>query len=91
MQTNKWNELNCWIAFNSLAGATSEKEQKVNNEGEIEQRERVEDRESNEQEEDRETKEDGREAAGYGKERDMENECWQSCVIILASSACPDH
>ena len=45
----------------------------MNNEGEIEQR--VEDRESNEQEEDRETKEDGREAAGYGKERDMENEC----------------
>ena len=44
----------------------------MNNEGEIEQRERVEDRESNEQEEDRETKEDGREAAGYGKERDME-------------------
>ncbi|KAI9516796.1 hypothetical protein NQZ68_013854, partial [Dissostichus eleginoides] len=51
-------------------GATSEAEQKVNNEGEIEQR--VEDRESNEQEEDRETQEDGREAAGYGKERDME-------------------
>ena len=47
----------------------------MNNEGEIEQRERVEDRESNEQEEDRETKEDGREGAGYGKERDMENEC----------------
>ena len=46
----------------------------MNKEGEIEQRERVEDRESNEQEEDRETKEDGREAAGYGKERDMENE-----------------
>ncbi|KAI9537505.1 hypothetical protein NQZ68_023750 [Dissostichus eleginoides] len=44
-------------------GATSEEEQKVNNEGEIEQRERVEDRESNEQEEDRETKEDGREVS----------------------------
>ncbi|KAI9541821.1 hypothetical protein NQZ68_026282 [Dissostichus eleginoides] len=55
------------------AGATSEEDQKVNNEGEIEQRERVEDRESNEQEEDRETKEEGREGARYGKERDMEN------------------
>ena len=38
----------------------------MNNGGEIEQRERLEDRE---------TKEDGREGAGYGKERDMENEC----------------
>ncbi|KAI9533560.1 hypothetical protein NQZ68_022694 [Dissostichus eleginoides] len=67
------------VIFSELS--TCEEEQKVNNEGEIEQR--VEDRESNEQEEDRETQEDGREAAGYGKERDMEKYSVPFLNIVL--------